>query len=618
MKQIPEVVKTGGLAGQGIRNLLGRPRLGLLSLVLREAVQNSWDARKRNRSGSVRFSVKIRNLDPEEAKAFRKVFNQSSAIEPTRKNALAARLNGRGAIRVLELADFGTVGLSGPTRPDLPTNGIESRFVNFFFDFGRAHVESGDGGTYGFGRSSLYSASQASLIFVDSLTAEGGKLERRLMACRIGDAFEVRSGWKKGRYSGRHFWGRVKNDVAQPVTGQAAVAMADSLGLPKRAGAAHTGTTILIPWPAADFQDGDEIARALLLHLWPKMVPQTGQPTVLFEVEVDAQPYPVADPARTDEYRLFVQALKNARKRQDGPGTTVITTLRPQHTTGYLGLSEGIVGGPMPGSTAPDDEDDVEDTPLSALNQIALMRPSELVVRYLPIGGTESSGKSWAGVFICNDAEFVRGAFARAEPPAHDDWVANRLEHKHEKYIVRKTVQSLLPDAVRDALGVSILGGEGEESADGPSLAGVSARFSDVFLSGDGQGPSSAQTGPTGMDLGRPGNGAGRQARVSAPVPSGLAILNGQRIAKFRVVLQGRKDSVVTLRASPSVHSDGSMDSPPEGLRMPSVVGWLGGDADGNRCRVALAETRQDVEVHVVFNDEYGVALDCAIEDENE
>ena len=47
----PEVVKTGGLTGQGFTNLLGRPRLSPMSLLLREAAQNAWDARERGVQG---------------------------------------------------------------------------------------------------------------------------------------------------------------------------------------------------------------------------------------------------------------------------------------------------------------------------------------------------------------------------------------------------------------------------------------------------------------------------------------------------------------------------------------------------------------------------------------
>lgn len=620
MKQIPEIVKTGGLAGQGYNNLLGRPRLGPLPLVLREAVQNSWDARRRRANGALRFAVRVRTLDAKEETAFRKIFDQNDSLEPFRKNSLAKQLQSKAKIRVLELADFGTVGLSGAPRPDLPNNGVESRFVNFFFDFGRSHEESGDGGTYGFGRSSLYTSGKASLILADSLVEEGSGVERRVMACRIGESFEVTSGWNKGRYSGRHFWGREKSDVAQPLLGSAAASVAEKLGLPSRSSTAHTGTTILIPWPVEDFNDGAEITRMLLHHLWPKMVPSTAHPTIAFEVEVDGKKFPMTDPATTDEYRLFVQALKMARTRKAGGGAITIETIRPRQITGYLGVTAGIVNAPAPAAIQSDDDEESDEVRESPLNQVALMRPSELVVRYLPVPGTELLDKSWAGVFICDDDDEVRTSFARAEPPAHDDWIANRVGEKRQKYFVRKTVQTLLPEAVREALGFG-KPGVADEPTDGPSLAATSARFSSRFLSGDGQGPSLEPPGGPGAP--KPGQGrpssAPRESRasVTSPVPIGLELLNGRRVAAFRVTVHGAKGSQVTLRAIPAIHADGTLEAPPEGLVPPSVVAWSEGIGDRDSCVLTLGERSKDVEIRVAIHDEYGVTLDCAMEERN-
>lgn len=616
MKQIPEAVKTGGLAGQGYNNLLGRPRLGPMPLVLREAVQNSWDARRRGSTMTLRFAVRVRTLDARQDSAFRKIFVQDESVEPVRKNALAKQLQLKSRIRVLELSDFGTVGLSGLYRPDLPSGGEESRFVNFFFDFGRSHEESGDGGTYGFGRSSLYTSGKASLILADSLARAGASIERRVMACRIGEAFEVTSGPARGRYSGRHFWGREKDDVAQPLVGAAAEAVAERLGLPERSAVAHTGTTIMIPWPVEEFNDGAEIARVLLRHLWPKMVPTSAHAEIKFDVEVDGEKVPMKNPADTDEYRLFVRALKMARTKRPGGGATAIETLKPRQVTGYLGVSAGVVSASTKQPLRADEEES-DDQSESPLNQVALMRPSELVVRYLPVAGTELLDRSWAGVFICDDDEEVRTSFARAEPPAHDDWIADRVGEKRQKYLVRKTVQTLLPDAVREVLGLGRPGAGGERE-EGPSLASTSARFSAKFLAGDGQGPALASDGATESPGGRDpsvGRSAGGGPRVTAPVPVGLEWDAGRRLAMFRVTVHGRPGAELVLRAVPAVHADGMLDAPPEGLLPPCVVRWSEGVVDRDWCILRLAQQRKDVDIGVEIRDDYGVTLKCTVEE---
>lgn len=619
MQQIPERVVTGGLVGQGVLNLLGRPQLEPMPLVLREAVQNSWDARKRKGRTRLRFSVRVRDLSPAQERAFRNVFDQTEALEPKATNSLAAELACRQPIRVLELSDFGTTGLSGQTRPDQPIEDGQSRFVNFLFDIGRAHEESGDGGTYGFGRSSLYTAGRASLIVVDSLTDEVAGSERRLIACRIGPAFEVRSSrGRRGRYSGRHFWGRERDGIPQPLTGSAALRMTERLGLPARDTSTRSGTTILIPWPVTEFDDPAAIESALLYHLWPKMVAVDGKPVIEFSIEVDGRSFPVRNPADTEEYRLFVHALERARGRTPGPMVEEISTLRPIHRTGYLGVAEGVMREQPVQSQSAVLDDDSGDLPVRALNSVALMRPSELVVRYLPVAGTERVGRAWAGVFICEDEELVRTAFALSEPPAHDDWIADRLKDRTQKYIVKKTRDALIPEAVRRVLGITTPGAH-EESEDGTSLAGASARFSTMFLSGDGQG--AALVPGSGESNGR-GSARGSAVRhpkpkVSAPELLDLDTRNGIPVAVFGVRVRGAPQDSVVLRANPAIHGEGELDSLPEGLEAPVVSAWRGGVGFGSECRVDLPDGgERQVEIEVEFRGEYGVTLACTLVEE--
>src|SRR5262245_6071427 len=47
---------TGSISAEGCRNQLGRPRIDRLSLLVREAVQNSWDARQ-SEDGPVQFGL---------------------------------------------------------------------------------------------------------------------------------------------------------------------------------------------------------------------------------------------------------------------------------------------------------------------------------------------------------------------------------------------------------------------------------------------------------------------------------------------------------------------------------------------------------------------------------
>src|SRR5688500_16386958 len=55
---------TGGISADGVRNQLGRPRIDRLTLLVREAVQNSWDARTED-SGPVHFSLSGFSVSPQ-------------------------------------------------------------------------------------------------------------------------------------------------------------------------------------------------------------------------------------------------------------------------------------------------------------------------------------------------------------------------------------------------------------------------------------------------------------------------------------------------------------------------------------------------------------------------
>lgn len=609
MKQHSEVVALGGLTGQGFRNLLGRPHLRPVELLLREAVQNSWDARKRQNGGQIRFGIRIRDLKPKEDRVFRATFTQEKAGEPRRSNTLLEQLSRPTPIRVMELADYGTVGLCGEDRPGEPTGGAPSRFVNFFFDVGRAHEESGDGGTYGFGRSSLYLAGKASLVVVDTLAVEGGGLRRRVMGCRIGESFEVKAGRGRGRYTGRHFWGGGNKPTLEPLRDEEASGFAAAIGLPTREGAGKSGTTIVIPWPVGEVDDPEQIVNALMRGLWPKMVPEGNHTPIVFEIERDGERIESPRPEKHPEYKLFVQALRAARGREEAALVRPIVTLKPKRLTGHLGLAVTAADA-MP-YVPPEPPEEADDAPAvqRPINSIALMRPTELVVKYLKVAGADQADQCWAGVFICDDADEVRTAFALAEPPAHDDWIAERLVEKTARYLVRKTLQALLPEAVRDMLGIASAGSV-KEGGSRLSLGMAAERFSRAFLAGDGQGAAATErTNPGNSATGR---GASRRSgiRMSALRPIGIELVGEERVARYRLTLRGQPGERIALRGSPAIVAEGALDIPPVSLTPPVIVGWEGGVPHGGACEVTMAAGAKDVDVLVAIRGDYAVMLE--------
>lgn len=574
---------TGSLQAEGIANILGRPPFDKLTLVLREAAQNIWDARLRKEGASApRMLVRLRTLAPAQQEALKACLAGGSAgeREPAHLDELAQHLARSGPIQVLEIADFNTVGLHGGIDP----RNSSSNFVRFFFDIGAAHFQDGDGGTYGYGRSSLYLMSAVRTILVDSVPYDE-PAGRRVMACRIGNSYTARRmAGEPSRFTGRHFWGRRMDDSSiHPVIGDPATMIADSLGLPHRA-EGESGTTIMIPWPELEGQPpGEAIVKAVRDNLWPKMVSRGGRRPMRFEVDIEGRSLPIPDPSSHPTYSLFSEALLSARSRASGMGALPI--LRYSTELGHMGFASRLRS--ADGSVGEAGHDRFR----NGVHHVALMRPSELVVRYLEFPGLDDT-RDWAGVFLCSEEDEIRNAFAQSEPPAHDDWVPDRLDG-NDRLIVQFALRSIRSHVrTRFAAQVPV--------ASAPlttSLGGAADRFANQFLSGDGSAP-------------RLGDGKAPRPRprpamvVPTPVFVGLEHVGGRSLARFRVRFPGPDPTRVKGVASVVIQGGGEL---PEGLREPVVTGWRCPDGSlvaGDGC---LLKTPGDYHVEIEFKDRYAL-----------
>src|SRR5207244_3909548 len=138
---------TGGLASEGVQNQLGRPHLDRLSLLVREAVQNSWDARAGD--SVVEFGLSCWAMTRSQRSVLHDaVFrNEPSGLE------LRRHIAGEGEFYVIAVYDRGTVGLEGPTRADIVTqSGQRTDFADFMHNIGQPPDRRFGGGTYGFGK----------------------------------------------------------------------------------------------------------------------------------------------------------------------------------------------------------------------------------------------------------------------------------------------------------------------------------------------------------------------------------------------------------------------------------------------------------------------------------
>lgn len=490
---------TGGLAAEGVMNQLGRPDIEALEVLVREAVQNCWDAR-RETLPTIRVDIGRIELDERMAQ----IVSEQVLPDPPPGLPLAEQI--RPGSRILYFADFGTSGLAGPTRADRVDEGDIRDFVDFVRNIGQPPDKDFGGGSFGYGKAAFYLSSKARTIVVDTLCDTPDGPERRLIGAALGANYA-----EGGRtYTGRHWWGRMVDGVPEPLIGDAANELAQLLGLPERHGRDGLGTTVAIIAPGGE-PDGDPdrvmtfIADALLWNFWPKMTSTPGgvQATIDFRLFDDGHRVRLPDPRTHERLRGFVDAMDRLRADPEHEDPMVIdhrvSSQRPIQDLGRVVIQKG----PM----SPVSVDEHLAMPqgmratLGGLHHVALMRNAELVVKY--VSGPEPTGRyGYAGVFRCSlDTD---QAFRSAEPPTHDDWIPRAVPERRDRTFVNvalNRVQGACRDAAGLAAGVTGVS-EGAEIPLGEFADGL-ARLMPGF---DGPGARRA----------KPANGA-RRRRRNAP-----------------------------------------------------------------------------------------------------
>jgi hypothetical protein len=425
---------TGGLAAIGVLNQLGRPDTEPLEVLVREAVQNCWDA-KRPDSQGIRVEIGRATLDSEKTTMLR----ERVLVDPPLGLALREKL--REGMNTLYVADFGTHGLAGPTRADRP--GEPRDFVDFVRNIGQPPDKDFGGGSFGYGKAAFYIASAARTVIIDTLCEVApGEFERRLIGCALGDTFYVDG----VPYTGRHWWGRMVDATPEPVIGDEASGIADLLGLPGRSGTDGLGTTVLVVAPSVTIEahDGVDatmefIAEAIAWNFWPRMIDTPGgaRRTMEFSLSDNGKTIRIPNPRTHQRLRGFVEAMDRLRQEPEDDLDDLmidseIRSLRPVRRLGRLTIQKGPV--------APAD---LPDRPVprgaritaTGVHHVALMRTPELVVTYHP-GATPVAGRlGYSGVFKC--ALDVDNMFKAAEPPTHDEWIYRSIHDKQWRSFVK-------------------------------------------------------------------------------------------------------------------------------------------------------------------------------------
>jgi hypothetical protein len=560
------------MAAEGVRNQLGRPRLSLFEVLVREAIQNSWDARVGD--AVVDFRIDGRECSIAEKEAIGALLAQNL---PTHGLPLLQSLR-RAPLRLLVVSDRGTTGLGGPTRADIePEKGSSHDFVAFLRNIGEPRDKEFGAGTFGFGKAIFYLVSRARTIVAFTRCRLNRGYETRLIGCGIGDSFQMQDGPIHRPYTGRHWWGVSTGELQEPLRNEEADEAARVLGL-EAFGPNETGTSIVVLDPVFEQAEDDirSIACAITWHAWPKMVLET--PEMRFSVSWNHEPVDVPDPVRTPPLDAFVAAYRLLAAGE------LIECHRPQKLLGRLALHRQLVR-----TQQPDYPASFEPPIASPVHHVALLRAPHFVVRYYEGDPLPGDAAEYAGVFEADPG--VDSAFAEAESPTHDDWVARQLTGQ-ERTWVRATFTRIAERlrAFARPMTIEIVG------AGGVPLGAASAQFATLVATAPASGGTSSPAGPgrngghgdLGHDVGAGGGGAGRDSGVGASRRSrGKTEEVGQpEYGNFdgepAVLLAFR---VRRAEAGSSVHAEASIGTDeglhretdaPIGSARPRLLGWVG------------------------------------------
>ncbi|MCG8926143.1 hypothetical protein [Lentzea sp. CC55] len=413
----------GASAAEGIRNQLGRPELDLLTVLVRESAQNSWDARLPNRT--VDYRIDYQTVSAAHAPVWRdELLREAPQTEhlPLRASVSAP------TITILTISDRGTSGLGGPTRADSAVT-QDHDFVSFVRNIGEPRDTALGGGTYGFGKGIFYLIAKSGTVLVHTRCRVKEGFETRLIGCALWQSHVKGKGAKAIRYTGRHWWGNNRGEVVEPLTGPEAEVMAHRLGL-RAFEADETGTSIVVIDPELGDRDPHEatgyLADTILWNLWPKMLPDAaGRLPMTFSVRHQGTDVPVPDPRTTRPIDIFVEAYENMCSSDKGHQ---IESYKPKRVLGRLGLEKRLALPLEP--TAAATGMGIE----KAVHHVCLMRTAELVVTYHQGPKPPAEYMSYAGVFrVTADMD---ATFAASEPPTHDAWAWQSLEG-HDKTFVK-------------------------------------------------------------------------------------------------------------------------------------------------------------------------------------
>ncbi|WP_311354933.1 hypothetical protein [Corynebacterium pyruviciproducens] len=585
----------GDNTGDGIKRQLGKSELAKYAVLVREATQNSWDARRR-KAISVTFSVERIG---DRVDLWKQRLREGEG--PEEILARIDRLESEDLILVV--SDRGTTGLVGPIRSDVVSaKGAGSSFVRFMRNTGDSHALKANGGTYGFGKGILYSASEVSTIFVDTKNVEEGETSRRFMGATLSSPFNGADG---RRYTGRHWWGEVNDDVPDPILGSNAAEISEALGFPGFE-EEETGTDIAILLPTLeegeDHLSAKDLACQLRGHvywnLWSKFRAD-GTTGIDFKVLCDGEELEMPRPDQIPVICDLYGCLEDIRS-----GSSTTYTLKKYLPERLGNLSLKVTAAPMRQTESAAVASIMEYSSLKEpYRHVARMRQPELVVDYMIGSPMADSMLGYVGVF--KTSPFSDEYFAEAEPPTHENWLSTGLRGS-ARGIVRNAV-SFIREECKKQIGSHL-------KTKSKMILGLGrvSRVLGEFVEGF---PERDQDGDKGGSPKSAGSGGERNGDFKILGPARVAVHRGKPVVERQCRVNSKHKTII-LEAKGFVLLANGRKEPeenrPNGESKLRFLGWFK-ETDGEPIETSPV-LRCPLNEHEIYSARYEFIPDAAVE----
>ena len=394
------------------------------ALLVREAVQNSWDAALESRGELPSVELppfdacfRLLTLHDQQRRALvqslglceladRACRVERLGVGLATEDCLSSLDDDAAGLRLMEISENATGGMHGPW------NGPDSKLYMALCSLQMTPKSTGQGGSYGYGKAGLIRASKVRVVVAYTCFAEREEdpgVTRRLLGMTY---------WGQHKLDGNHFtgaarFGEANVGGADPFTNEAADAVAHSLGMAARnhLNPADLGTTFLLVEPTVEAED---LITAVERYWWPALHEQSLQFHVSAKDEAAGKGVLHPRPRRDAALRPFLEAYEAATTPQDNKRLNVRTSRLDRIGEHARPGVVALVADPDGWSYA----DSIEaDNDIEHKSLVALIRKPRMVVEYYEAGRTAPYIR---GVFIADDT--INEALRGTEPKGHDAW----------------------------------------------------------------------------------------------------------------------------------------------------------------------------------------------------